>query len=780
MFKTEYISSKEKKQNRTLSFSWEYVYPAVLAFFISRASLVDKLTPFGIAFISAYLISGRPGLYVLISTIIGIYTVHGMAGMEYAVAAVAIAVLFNALKKIREYSLILSSLLSSFIFILTMSLYSIVFNDFLIYDLLALGFESLLVFTMTYIFSYSLNPKIERAKVSERIISIFITLSLLLAGLQGLSIYEMSIKNLISIMMILYAGHTKGAFIGSAIGITLGVVSYISQPEMPFILSIYGLAGLLSGVFREQGRIGSILGFVLGNGIISFYINGYGISFISLRELIVSTSLFMLLYKPINKALSEYIEAITFEKKEKSYSHRKDEVTVNKLNELSEVFNEIGQTFRKSAEESKGYNVKEVYEMIDNAANNVCVKCAMRKFCWQQRFYSTYNSMFKITALLEEKIPLTNEVLPKAIRDYCINKGDVIRELKNQFDRLRVNSMWKGKIIQNRLLVSEQLEGVSKIIKNMVKEIYVNPTFKEDVEEMLFEELKKSKVDVTDVVVMELEKDNIEVYVEVDKAYKEVNNQENIKRIVSESIGIPLKSEYNINQKKKEKQRFKLIRCNRYSALTEAVTKPNNQSSISGDSHTFGEGENIYFAAISDGMGAGKKAFKESNIAISLMEKFLEAKFDKELALKTINSVLMLKSNDEIFTTLDLALIDLYTGKLQLVKSGAPATFIKKRDRVEVINSQSLPVGILKDVDFNIYEEYLEDGDIIIMMSDGVLESNQKVENPERWMKNVIIGIDSLNPRAIGEEIIRIATEANDGSVLDDMTVLVTKIWKTA
>lgn len=780
MLNTEYISSKEKKQNRIMSFNWEYAYPAILAFFISRASLVDKLTPFGIAFISAYLISGKYSLYVLISTIIGIYTIHGISGMEYILAAVTITILFNMLKRIREYSLIFSSLLVSSIFVLVISLYSIILDDFLIYDLLVIGFEGLIVFTMTYIFSYSLNPKVERARVSERVISIFITSALLLAGLQELSIYGVNIKNLISIVMILYVGHTKGAFIGSAIGITLGVVSYISQPQMPFILSIYGLAGLLSGVFKEQGKIGSILGFVMGNGIMSFYINGYGVSFINLRELIAAVILFALLYKPMNKALSGYIEAITLEKKEKSYSHRKDEMTINKLNELSEVFNEIGQTFRKSIEVSRGYNVKEVYEMIDNTANNVCASCAMRKFCWQQRFYNTYNSMFKITALLEEKVPLINDVLPKAIRDYCINKEDVVKELQNQFEMLKVNSMWKEKIIQNRLLVSEQLEGVSRIIKNMVKEIYVNPTFKEDVEEMVFEELKKSRVDVTDVVVVELEKDNIEVYVEVDKAYKEINNQENIKRIVSESLGVPLKLEYNINQKKSEKMRFKLIRSNRYSALTEVVVKPNNQNNVSGDNHTFGEGENLYFAAISDGMGIGKKAFKESNIAISLMEKFLEAKFDKELALKTINSILMLKSNDEIFTTLDLALIDLYTGKLQLIKTGAPATFIKKRDRVEVINAQSLPVGILKDVDFNIYEEYLEDGDIIVMMSDGVLESNHKVGNAERWMKDVILGIDSLNPKTIGEEIIKLATEVNDGNILDDMTVLITKVWKTA
>ena len=242
---------------------------------------------------------------------------------------------------------------------------------------------------------------------------------------------------------------------------------------------------------------------------------------------------------------------------------------------------------------------------------------------------------------------------------------------------------------------------------------------------------------------------------------------------------MPLKGNFTLSESMKDRQRFKFIRSNRYNALTEVSSKANYFNEISGDNYTFGEGENSYFVALSDGMGVGKKANNESSIAINLLEKFLEAKFDKELALKTINSILMLKSNDEIFTTFDISLLDLYSGKLQIIKTGAPATFIKRKDRVEMINSQSLPVGILKDVDFNVYEEYVEDGDIIIMMSDGILEANKDVDNVERWMKEVIGGIDSLNPKTISDTILDVAKKVSSNKAKDDMTVLVTKVWKT-
>ncbi len=95
------------------------------------------------------------------------------------------------------------------------------------------------------------------------------------------------------------------------------LTNYISQTEMPFILSIYALGGLLAGVFRELGKIGSILGFLVGSSIISFYINGYMISFINLKELILSIIIFYIVYKPLNRYISNYIDIIVGRDKEK-------------------------------------------------------------------------------------------------------------------------------------------------------------------------------------------------------------------------------------------------------------------------------------------------------------------------------------------------------------------------------------------------------------------------------------------------------------------------------
>lgn len=212
--------------------------------------------------------------------------------------------------------------------------------------------------------------------------------------------------------------------------------------------------------------------------------------------------------------------------------------------------------------------------------------------------------------------------------------------------------------------------------------------------------------------------------------------------------------------------------------MTKVSMLDNSDNRMSGDSYTFGETSKNTFMAISDGMGVGKKASRESSIAMELLEKMMDTNMSKNMAIRTINSVLRIKSNDEIFTTLDLGFIDLYTGKLQILKNGAPATFIKKKDKVEIINSRSLPIGILENVDFNIYEDDLEDGDMVIMMSDGVLDSNRNVDDGERWMQDIIMNMDSQNPEIVSKKILEIANFVGENHPRDDMTVMVTKIWK--
>lgn len=779
--RTAPFSLRERKTYQKMIFKKSFLLVGALGFFISKAGIIKGLTPFGISFLTASMGTSF-SLVSFLSVLFGTISSNGLNKYNYIIAAgliYSVNIIFN---KNRKISVFKSSIISSLIFIVVSFIDLILFREIFIYDIIMIIFEGVVVFTLSYIFSYSI-PKIEQnynlKYTNEEIICTFITISLAISGLGDLGFSSISLKNILSIITVITFGYNFGAPLGAGMGIIVGMVSYMTQVDMPFILAIFGLAGLLSGVFKDLGKIGSILGFVLGNAIMSFYINGYSTSFLNYREIFISLTLFILLTKFfLEDFISDSLNNLTMDKNHEYNNERISDVTTKKLKDVSEIFNELGNVFVKAVEHEDICTDNVTY-LIDQVAKETCNKCSMRKFCWKEDLYTTYYSFFNLLASLEMTGEIDESNIPDLFSNTCIRTKKIIEKTKSVFEMYRINYMWERKLAENRKLVSEQLLGISKIMEEVMNDIDKDISFNLEVEDNVFSALKLSGVNVTGVSVLEFNDTEFEIYVEVNKGFKPENSLENIKNIVSDVIDIPLSGDFIVNNiKYKDITRYKFTKANRYSAITKLARSNESNNSVSGDSFTFGEEKNNYFAAISDGMGVGRKASFESTIAISLLEKFLEAGFDMELALKTINSILMLKSGDEIFTTLDIGNIDLYSGKLQSIKTGAAPTFIKKKGKVEVISSHSLPVGILKDVDLEIYEESLDDGDFIIMMSDGVLESNEEVNNKEKWMIEIIEKIDSLNPQTIANMILKEAKNASKDAIKDDMTVLVTKVWK--
>lgn len=772
MMRMDSLTNKRDLYKEGLRINKDILIALIIGFLLARANVLNKLTPFGYAFLASYIIIKGANVPLLISVVISTCIFQGFNGVGYIGACIFLYSYFTIIIKEKSYSLIIASLVATTIFACSRILGICIDKTVFIYDIFMALFESIVVFTMIYVFSFSVP--IDQIKgtnfTNEKIVCSFIILALTLAGINNISIFDIGLKNLFSISMILCLSYNQGVFIGGTTGIILGMIAYISEPEMPFIIGIFGISGILAGIFKDLGKSGCAIGFLLGNGIISFYINGLGTSFLNTKELILGIILFLII---ANKFDTKIIEAFSINlNTKKDYIKKRDEIVIRKLDRMVELFNNLSATFKESAEEREMHSTGEVYGVVDCIANNVCKDCYKCEKCWGTNYYGTYQNLFNLVGLVEMKTGEDNAVYEEA-KKCCVRYGEIIDVIDRTVDKLKLNHGWKLKLKENRLLLSEQLESVGRIIEDLTANIYSNSSFNDEVEQNLYKELKNNRIDIREVSVTQIGQEDFEIFIDLNSSIQEKNK---LKDMVSKCLGFPVVSDTNFRENGKT-HRFKLIRQNRFSAITKMANMPNSEGRICGDSFTFGEIENTHFSAISDGMGIGRKASEESKVAISLLERLMDANVDKNLTLRTINSVLRAKSNEEIFTTLDLSFIDLYSGKLQMIKTGSPATFIKKKDRVDVINANTLPVGILKDVDFNIYEEYIEDGDIIIMLSDGVLEANRGIDNTESWMKNIITNIDSLNPQTIAREILKEANKviSNDR---DDMTVLVTKVWK--
>ncbi|MBR6392375.1 MAG: SpoIIE family protein phosphatase [Eubacterium sp.] len=173
---------------------------------------------------------------------------------------------------------------------------------------------------------------------------------------------------------------------------------------------------------------------------------------------------------------------------------------------------------------------------------------------------------------------------------------------------------------------------------------------------------------------------------------------------------------------------------------------------------------------ISDGMGKGSRAALDGAMGAGLLSKLLGAGFGFDSALKTVNSALLIKSNDESLATLDVANIDLFTGKCEIYKAGAPASFIIRNESLIRCELASMPAGILRGIEFAKRTAVLKLNDLIVLMSDGISELG------DEWLSDLLLNTRSLEPQRAAELVVEEAIKIADEKTIDDMSIIIARL----
>ena len=219
-----------------------------------------------------------------------------------------------------------------------------------------------------------------------------------------------------------------------------------------------------------------------------------------------------------------------------------------------------------------------------------------------------------------------------------------------------------------------------------------------------------------------------------------------------------------------------------YKALTGLARVAKSGESVSGDNYSFLElsGTGELLMVLTDGMGSGEMADRDSSNLIEALEYLMEAGFEKKSALRLLNTLFVANYEGKSFATLDMAAINLHTGICEIMKNGAATTFVKREDGVEMIASSALPVGVDLQAEPDVAIVQLQEGDMVIMVSDGVLdrfyERNIESDSQEE-MATLIDRLYCKNANDMANQILMNTLAHSTKEASDDMSVLVAGIW---
>ncbi len=773
----------------------------------SSENLLFSFVPFGLAIIAAAFSNGQPiGIMYLLS-IIGTFLKFGFNNtLTYIITSFTffMTVLFirpRIQEGVNEQRKIGMHL---FFAVFIVQVVPMFFGTFYVFDFLT----GIMLGMATYIFYKIFVSSIgmirnfgqKKAFTIEEVMGASLLLAITVSALGEFGILGFSVRNVLSILIVLVLGWKNGILVGATSGITIGVVLGIICGSEPVMIATYAVSGMIAGILNRFGRIGVIVGFILGNVIIAYVSNGNTSQLIMFQEILIASLGLLAIPKSIEIRIEDLFGTTKLlpETTGKGIEGNKD--TIYKLNSISETIQDMADSYQEAAatilseddlKEQEKRNIdlfmEELHKNLDGLENNML---------YEEMYEPEDSILFDIFNMLIDKEMISEKDLIKIFANhnhYIVGfentdlqaKQDVSKMIKVINYSYRISKMdfiWKKKMDESKKNVSNQLKGVSEVISKMARDMDQKEEIFASQKEEILKLLEQKEIKIRDIHIKQSKTGRycIDVYTDICNTTDGTEcNIKKICKILSKVFGhkmVMQKQECGLRLNKEE-CKFTYLSDDNYNLQIGIAKSTKSGSPVSGDtSLQIKLDDGKYLLAISDGMGSGPEAMKSSKIAIKMLERLLSAGFEKDVSIKLINSTLSANTEEDMYATLDIEVLDLFNGNMEFIKNSACPTYVKREGTVQLLQAVSLPTGILENVDLVVYDYDLQDGDILVMCTDGIIDSNKEYLNKQIWLKYLLEDIETTDVQQIADIIMGEAIDNDFGVQKDDMTVIVAKV----
>ena len=789
-------NNKDKVNIFSQIFTKNNIILYLVSFMLSFVGLNGEFSIFSISMLGACFASSVPVFGIIIFSLVGNFIKFGTGGLlgYFLTSLVMIFSLFIIKPRYNEQERNEKIKIGKnvFISILIIQILKCAISVFTIYDILSTITLSIIGFVFYKIFVNSIVVIQEfykkRAFSIEEVIGASLLLAIALGSFENLNFMGFGIRNILSILIVMILGWKNGILVGTTSGVTIGVTLGVISGSEPIMIAAYAISGMLAGILNRFGKIGVVVGFTLGNVLLAYVSNGYTVELIHFKEILIASLGLLAVPKSLQIDLEEFIGNGKFLPIVPNRALNKSREMAQNLNKVSDAIYEMATTYKETEQNISEENAnkeenKQIF--ITELLNNID---AYKENMLYDDIADTEGKIInEIFNLLIDKQEIDSKDLlqifancnsyivgfeDKNISQYLeSNISQMVRAINISYKVSKSNFIWKKKVQETNRNIGKQLNSVSKAIKGMAKE------FEQDIEQgkqyqkekiEIIDALKQKDIEIEDIDIKKENRFIIEVYL------KEILETTKIETLANELTKV-LKEKIVLNDEASVGKRLNFLSDDKYLMAIGKAEATKSKSEISGDSTlSIRLKDGKYLVAISDGMGSGQEARKSSMQALRLLENLLLSGFDKKISFDLINRALI-SQNKEIFATLDIAIIDLYLGSIEFIKSGACPTYIKNKKSVQMIKSNSLPAGMIEENGIQTFDKDIELGDIMLMCSDGIIDSNVEYKNKELWIKYMLEDIETNNTQKISDLILNEAIDNNYGVAKDDMSVIVCK-----
>ncbi len=773
-------------------FRYQNIIIYILTFLMATLSIKGEIVPFGLAMLAACVGETVPLIGVYISAIVGTFVGNGAAatGNFVGISIVYFLLVLFVKTKIaideRNESIKSGGKLFSAAMIVT--IITSYRNTFSWYDVFMGSISASIMYVFYKIFVNGLATIKEfnnkKAFTIEEVVASVIIASVAIVALSKVFILGYSITEILILFMIMALGWKHGVLVGAITAISIGLsITFIEGLTVSQVL-LFVVAGIISGLLGKLGKVCLVLVLIVGNVLLAKYNINNPEMLLYIREMMIASVGLLLLPKKVKLNIEDLLgkHKLIANTGENRLNGTTDEIS-EKLKSISDMFNELVkvqdkeeiirdenfiQDFLDNVESIKDNIFYDVIADEDtDIARDICKVLKEQDIIVDKDLVNILNNHNNFVILKDENIKNDiQEVIKIANRTL---KNEQIKRAKEEERK------------KNLASINENLKNVTKVIDKCVEEISKPKetiyTKKEQEIELLLKS-KGIKIYQSRLKKLKNEKYIIELKLDFqDQRLREKAIETGIADVISKAIGS--KIVFQRDRVDEENQEYSQIYASedKYILQVGSAKTTKDGSTVSGDcSLQIKLADGKYLVAIADGMGSGEKARECSKITLRLVKQMLSAGFNGEESVKLINSRMNLSQNKEMYSSLDIAILDLFAGKIELLKNGACNTYVKNKKAIKQIKSENLPVGIVENIELKSTTLEVNDGDIIVMYSDGVVDSKENVG--KEWIEDYLRNISTNNVQKIADLILSEAIDNGFGIAHDDMTIIVTKIVK--